>query len=345
MSLFWSLYESGQNMTSDLSGRDWKPNYGAHDGGLRLAILIPCYNEESCIGDVVAEFRRVLPSAQVFVYDNNSTDRTQEVARAAGAEVRSEPRQGKGNVVRRMFADIEADVYVLIDGDGTYDVASAPPLVDRLLEDGLDMVNVAREERSHAAYRWGHRFGNRVLTGMVSSIFGRQLTDLLSGYRVLSRRFVKSFPALSTGFEIETELTVHAIELRMPLAEVHAPYVERRKGSESKLRTYRDGLRILRTIVALIKEERPLGFFMIGFAALASLSLLLGWPVVSGYLETGLVPRLPTALLSTALMLLAFLSLTCGLVLDTVTRGRRELRRLHYLQIPMRISRRTVRRN
>lgn len=331
-------------MLSDLSGPDWNDDPRPLGGGLRLAVLIPCYNEESCIGEVVADFRRVLPSARVYVYDNNSTDRTREIARAAGADVRLESRQGKGNVVRRMFADTEADVYVLIDGDGTYDAASAPQLVDLLLEEGLDMVNAARTEQSQAAYRRGHRFGNRLLTGMVRVIFGRQLTDLLSGYRILSRRFVKSFPALSTGFEIETELTVHALELRMPLAEVHAPYRERREGSASKLHTYRDGWRILRTIVALVREERPLGFFMIGFVALASLSLLLGWPVVMGYLDTGLVPRLPTALLSTGLMLLAFLSLTCGLILDTVTRGRRELRRLHYLQMPMGMSRRAVRR-
>lgn len=310
--------------------------------GLRTAVLIPCFNEAPSIAAVVADFRRVIPEATVFVYDNNSTDGTAEVARAAGAIVRSEPWQGKGNVVRRMFADTEADVYVLVDGDGTYDAASAPQLVDLLLENGLDMVNAAREEWSQGAYRRGHRLGNRLLTDLVTTIFGRHLTDLLSGYRVLSRRFVKSFPALSTGFEIETELTVHALELRMPMAELRTPYRERPEGSASKLRTYRDGIRILRTVVALVREERPLAFFAGGFVALAVLSLLLGWPVVLAYLETGLVERLPTALLATGLMLLAFLSLASGLILDTVTRGRRELRRLHYLQIPLVPSRRRL---
>jgi len=305
-------------------------------------VLIPCFNESRSIATVVADFRRVLPEAVIYVYDNNSTDGTADVACAAGALTRREPWQGKGNVVRRMFADTEADVYVLVDGDGTYDAESAPHLIDRLLEDGLDMVNAAREGLSQAAYRRGHRLGNRLLTTLVTSTFGRQITDLLSGYRVLSRRFVKSFPALSAGFEIETELTVHALELRMPLAEVRTPYRERPEGSTSKLRTFSDGARILRTIVALVRDERPLAFFSTGFAALAGLSLLLGWPVVAAYLETGLVERLPTALLSTGLMLLAFLSLASGLILDTVTRGRRELRRLHYLQIPLMPSRRVT---
>lgn len=319
---------------------DSPPELPARAAGLRTAVLIPCFNEARSIGAVVSEFRRVMPQSDVFVYDNNSTDGTAEVALAAGAIVRREPWQGKGNVVRRMFADTEADVYVLVDGDGTYDTASAPRMVDLLLEKGLDMVNAAREEQTRAAYRRGHRLGNQALTGLVAAIFGRQLSDLLSGYRVLSRRFVKSFPALSAGFEIETELTVHALELRMPMAEVRTPYRERPEGSASKLRTYRDGVRILRTILALVREERPLAFFAAGFAALAVLSLALGWPVVMTYLETGLVPRLPTALLSTGLMLLAFLSLASGLILDTVTRGRRELRRLHYLQIPLVASRR-----
>jgi len=308
----------------------------------RLAVLIPCYNEEHSIVDVVAAFRQALPGAAIYVYDNNSTDRTAELALSAGAVVRMERRQGKGNVVRRMFADTEADVYILVDGDGTYDAASAPALISLLLEDGLDMVDAARDEQSDAAYRRGHRLGNVVLTELVRRIFGRQLTDMLSGYRVLSRRFVKSFPALSFGFEIETELTVHALELRMPIAEARTPYRERPAGSVSKLRTYRDGFRILRTIAALVKEERPLAFFAVCFVALACLSLLFGWPVVTTYLETGLVPRLPTAVLSMGLMLLAFLSLACGLILDTVTRGRRELRRLHYLQIPLIRSRRAA---
>lgn len=311
---------------------------------LQIAVLIPCFNEVACIAEVVAGFRRVMPGAVIYVYDNNSADGTADTARAAGAIVRHEPRQGKGNVIRRMFADIEADVYVLVDGDGTYDAGSAPRLVDLLLEDELDMVNAAREEQSEAAYRRGHRFGNRLLTGIVMHIFGRQLTDMLSGYRVLSRRFVKSFPALSVGFETETELTVHALELRMPIAEVRTPYRERAAGSTSKLRTYRDGFRILRTIATLVKEERPLESFGAGFVVLAMSSVVLGWPVVSTFVETGLVPRLPTAVLSTGLMLLAFLSLACGLILDTVTRGRRELRRLHYLQLPLVRSRRGSRR-
>ena len=311
---------------------------------LQIAVLIPCFNEAACIAEVVAGFRRVMPGAVIYVYDNNSADGTADTARAAGAIVRHEPRQGKGNVIRRMFADIEADVYVLVDGDGTYDAGSAPGLVDLLLEDELDMVNAAREEQSEAAYRRGHRFGNRLLTGIVMHIFGRQLTDMLSGYRVLSRRFVKSFPALSVGFETETELTVHALELRMPIAEVRTPYRERAAGSTSKLRTYRDGFRILRTIATLVKEERPLESFGAGFVVLAMSSVVLGWPVVSTFVETGLVPRLPTAVLSTGLMLLAFLSLACGLILDTVTRGRRELRRLHYLQLPLVRSRRGSRR-
>jgi glycosyltransferase involved in cell wall biosynthesis len=302
--------------------------------------LIPCFNEELSIAGVIGDFQRAMPNATIYVYDNNSTDRTVEVALEAGAIVQREVRQGKGNVVRRMFADVEADVFVLVDGDGTYAAANAPALVNRLLEDGLDMVNAAREEQSADAYRKGHRFGNWLLTEIVRRIFGRQLSDMLSGYRVLSRRFVKSFPALSAGFEIETELTVHALELRMPIAEVRTPYRERPPGSVSKLNTYRDGFRILRTIAALVKEERPLAFFGVSFVLLAAFSLLFGAPVVKTYLDTGLVPRLPTAVLSMGLMLLAFLALACGLILDTVTHGRRELRRLHYLQVPLVKSRR-----
>jgi len=302
--------------------------------------LIPCFNEELSIAGVIGDFQRAMPGAAIYVYDNNSTDRTVEVALEAGAIVQREVRQGKGNVVRRMFADVEADVFVLVDGDGTYAAENAPALVNRLLEDGLDMVNAAREEQSADAYRKGHRFGNWLLTEIVRRIFGRQLSDMLSGYRVLSRRFVKSFPALSAGFEIETELTVHALELRMPIAEVRTPYRERPPGSVSKLNTYRDGFRILRTIAALAKEERPLAFFGVNFVVLAALSLLFGAPVVKTYLDTGLVPRLPTAVLSMGLMLLAFLALACGLILDTVTHGRRELRRLHYLQVPLVKSRR-----
>ena len=331
-------------MTSDDLSSSGQKSPSQMSGAMRVAVLVPCFNEEHCISGVVADFRRVLPQATVYVYDNNSTDQTADVARSAGAVVRRELWQGKGHVVRRMFADVEADVYVMVDGDGTYDADSAPMLVSRLLEDGLDMLNGARADQSIAAYRPGHRIGNRVLSAMVTGIFGQHISDVLSGYRVLSRRFVKSFPALSPGFEIETELTIHSLELRMPIAEVVTPYRERPAGSSSKLRTFRDGARILTTIMALVRDERPLRFFGFVGILLAGCSLLLGWPVISSYLQTGLVPRLPTALLATALMLLAFLSIASGLILDTVTRGRRELKRLHYLQIPLVTSRRRERR-
>jgi glycosyltransferase involved in cell wall biosynthesis len=299
----------------------------------RIAVLIPCYNEEATVARVVADFRAALPGATVYVYDNNSTDRTAELARSAGAVVRREPRQGKGNVVRRMFADIEADLYLLVDGDATYDAASAPALVDRLLAERLDMVVAARLGTAEAAYRAGHRFGNRLLTGFVAQLFGRQVTDMLSGYRVLSRRYVKSFPALAKGFEIETELTVHALELRMPVGELPTPYGARPAGSTSKLSTFRDGFRILLTILLLFKDERPFAFFTSAFVVLAAGSLALAWPVIITYLETGLVPRLPTAVLATGIMLLAFLSLAAGFILDTVTHGRIEMKRLAYLAI------------
>jgi glycosyltransferase involved in cell wall biosynthesis len=294
---------------------------------VHIAVLIPCLNEEAAIGKVVADFRASLPQATIFVYDNGSTDRTALVAREAGAVVRTEPLRGKGNVMRRMFADVEADVYVLVDGDDTYDAASAPMLIDRLLRDQIDMVNAAREETSALAYRAGHRFGNRMLTGLVCSFFGRRLTDILSGYRVMSRRFVKSFPALASGFEIETELTVHALQLRLPIAEVFTPYRDRPPASASKLRTLPDGVRILRLIARMVREERPLEFF-------SSVATILAMPVILEYFRTGLVPRLPTAVLSTGLMLLSFLSLTCGMILATVTRGRIEAKRLRYLDIP-----------
>lgn len=304
-------------------------------GGARVAVLVPCYNEEAAIGSVVRDFQTALPSATIYVYDNNSTDRTIEIARRGGAVVRTEPLQGKGNVVRRMFADVDADVYVLVDGDDTYDAASAPALIGRLLDDHLDMVNAARVTDIQAAYRPGHRFGNILLTSMVARVFGNRIGDMLSGYRVFSRRFVKSFPALSSGFEIETELTIHALELAMPMAEVATPYKERPEGSVSKLRTFRDGFRILRTIVRLIEAERPLFFFTVLFCLLSITSCILIWPVVATFLETGLVPRLPTAVLAAAIMLLAFLSLTCGLILETVTRGRKEMKRMRYLEIPL----------
>lgn len=300
----------------------------------RIAVLIPCHNEELSIAQVVRDFRAALPQAAIYVYDNNSLDRTREIAAQAGAVVRAEPLQGKGNVVRRMFADIEADVYVLVDGDDTYHAASAPILVQTLLRAQLDMVNGRRCSDIQAAYRQGHRFGNALLTTLVATIFGRRFTDMLSGYRVLSRRFVKSFPALASGFEIETELTVHALELRMPAAEIDTPYKDRPEGSVSKLRTYRDGWRILMTILLLVKEERPLPFFGGIFALLMLFSLIISVPLFVTYAETGLVPRFPTAVLATGTTLLAFLSLGCGLILDTVTLGRREAKRMRYLEIP-----------
>ena len=296
--------------------------------------MVPCYNEEATIGKVVADFRAALPKAHVYVYDNRSTDRTAELAREAGATVRNEALRGKGNVVRRMFADVEADVYVMIDGDDTYDAPSAPGMVEQLVERQLDMVNGARVSQAKEAYPAGHRLGNVVLSGLVAHIFGNRFTDMLSGFRVLSRRFVKSFPALSSGFEIETELTVHALELRMKVAEVETPYKSRPQGSISKLNTVQDGWRILRTIAALIKEERPLLFFSLVAAILAITSVVLAIPIFREYLETGLVPRFPTAILCSALGLLACLSFYAGLILDTVTTGRRELKRLAYLQWP-----------
>jgi len=301
---------------------------------LEIAVLIPCYNEEATISAVVRDFRAALPGATIYVYDNNSKDRTVELAREAGAVVRTEPLQGKGNVVRRMFADVEADVYLLVDGDDTYHAPSAPLLISKMVSEQLDMVNGARVTDIVAAYRPGHRFGNMMLTGIVARIFGNRVADMLSGYRVFSRRFVKSFPALSGGFEIETELTVHALELRMPMSDIDTPYKDRPPGSASKLRTYYDGFRILKLILVLVKEERPLQFFSILSAAMAFIALVLAWPVLMTFLHTGLVPRLPTAVLSTGLMLLAFLSLTCGLILETVTRGRREIKRMQYLRVP-----------
>lgn len=302
--------------------------------GVSVAVLIPAYNEEAAIGQTVRDFRAALPGATVYVYDNNSSDQTVSVAAQAGAVVRRERQQGKGHVVRRMFADVEADVYVLVDGDDTYDAWSAPLMVRRLLDDQLDMMNGARAAHSVQAYRPGHRFGNLVLTRLVTTIFGDRISDLLSGYRVFSRRFVKSFPALSSGFETETEFTVHALELGMPVDELETPFKERPPGSVSKLRTIRDGVRILRTILVLVKEERPLPFFGAIAGVLLLVSLGLGWGVVAEFLDTGLVPRLPTAVLAMGLSILAFLSLACGLVLDTVTRGRKEAKRMRYLSLP-----------
>ena len=299
-----------------------------------VAVLIPCRDEELSVERVVRDFHSALPNADIHVYDNSSADDTRSVAAAAGAITHSEPIPGKGNVVRRMFADVEADIYVLVDGDDTYDAKSAPLLIERLLADGLDMVNAARVPAGPNTYRTGHALGNRVLTGIVARIFGNRFGDMLSGYRVVSRRFAKSFPTLVRGFEIETELTVHALELRMPVDEIRAPYRERPAGSESKLHTLRDGWRILWIILVLIKEERPLPFFSILFGLLGTASLVLAWPILITFIETGLVLRLPTAVLATGMMIVAFLGLACGLILDTVTRARREIKRLIYLSIP-----------
>ena len=299
----------------------------------RIAVLIPCYNEEAAIAKVVDDFKMTLPNADVYVYDNNSKDKTAEVAHAAGAIVRTELRRGKGNVIRRMFADIEADIYLLVDGDDTYDVATAPVFLQTLVSDGLDMVSGRRIAVGGNAYRTGHVIGNWLLNRATVMIFRLKVLDMLTGYRVFSRRFVKSFPVTAEGFSIETELTVHAGRLLMPVAEVDTPYKERPRGSVSKLHTWRDGLRIVFAIARLVREERPLVFFAAICALLILLSLILGVPVVLEYLKTGLVPRLPTAVLSMGLMLLAFLSLASGLILDTVTRGRWELKRLAYLAV------------
>ncbi len=301
---------------------------------LRIAVLLPCYNEEGAIGETVRAFRAALPDAAIYVYDNNSSDRTIEVARAQGAIVGCERMQGKGHVVRRMFADVEADIYVLADGDATYDASMAPKLIDMLLQERLDMVVGARKSEVEAAYRRGHRLGNAMLTGLLAQIFGRTFTDILSGYRIFSRRFVKSFPVLSTGFEIETEISVHALELRMPVGEVVTAYAARPEGSLSKLSTFRDGWRILTTIIKLSRIERPIQFFGLIAAALGLVSILLAIPLVVTYVQTGLVPRFPTAVLATGLVILAFICFFCGLILDTVVRGRLEVRRLAYLSFP-----------
>lgn len=302
--------------------------------GPRVAVLLPCYNEAAAIAQTVEGFRRALPGADIYVYDNNSRDDTVAVAKAAGAIVRSERTQGKGNVVRRMFADIEADVYVLADGDATYDATAAPEMIARLLDERLDMVVGTRASEVQEAYRRGHRFGNRLLTGCVAWIFGRSFSDILSGYRVFSNRFVKSFPVLAEGFEIETEITVHALELKMPVAEVTTAYAARPEGSTSKLSTYRDGFRILRLIANLFRTEKPVAFYGLFAAMFLILALGLSVDLVITYAKTGLVPRLPTAVLSMGLVLLSILSLVCGLILDTVTRGRREVKRLAYLAVP-----------
>ncbi|WP_244177996.1 glycosyltransferase family 2 protein [Gluconobacter albidus] len=304
------------------------------DPNLKIAVLIPCYNEEVSIAQVISDFRVELPNSLIYVYDNNSSDRTIQVAREAGAIVRTERMQGKGHVIRRMFADIDADYYVLVDGDATYEAASVSAMLDAALTEGLDMVNGARVTDREAAYRPGHVLGNKVLTGLVTAVFGRRLSDMLSGYRVFSRRFVKSFPALSSGFETETEFTVHALELGMPIGEISTSYIERLPGSTSKLSTYSDGVIILKTIINLIKQERPLVFFSIFAFIFAAIGVILGIPIIINYIDTGFVPRLPTALLAASCMIISALSMVCGLILDSVTLGRREQKRMHYLALP-----------
>ena len=300
----------------------------------RIAVLLPCYNEEAAIVLTIEGFRAALPDAAIFVYDNNSHDRTVELARGAGAEVRLERMQGKGNVVRRMFADVDADVYIMADGDLTYDPAAAPAMVKLLIDDRLDMVVGTRQHDAKDAYRGGHVLGNRVFTGLLSSLFGRSFSDIFSGYRVFSRRFVKSFPVLSEGFEIETEISVHALELRMPVGEVETAYGARPEGSESKLSTFRDGWRILNTIGTLYRIERPVLFYGSIGALFLLTAVILSVPLVLTYLDTGLVPRLPTAILVTGMTIIAVLCVFAGLILDTVTRGRREMLRLAYLAQP-----------
>ena len=300
----------------------------------RIAVIVPCFNEAVTIGQVVAQFRAALPAASVHVYDNNSTDGTGDIARAAGAQVRHVGLQGKAQVMRRLFADVDADVYLMVDGDDTYHAASAPRLVAQVIEQGADMVVGVRVSTGELAYRAGHVLGNRLLTGFLSRLFGRPCRDILSGYRALSRRCVKSFPVQSRGFGIEAELTVHALELSMPIAELETPYKERPEGSVSKLSTWRDGFRVLWTIARLFIAERPLMFYGLLSIALATLSVVLAVPLFATYLETGLVPRFPTAILVTGLAILSGMMLTAGLVLDTVTRGRREQKTLAYLATP-----------
>ncbi|MFO1260632.1 MAG: glycosyltransferase family 2 protein [Sphingomonadaceae bacterium] len=304
---------------------------GALPAGVRIAVLLPCYNEAGAIAQTVAEFRTALPQAAIYVYDNNSSDGSREIAAAAGAIVRQVRQQGKGHVVRRMFADVDADIYIMADGDATYEAAAAPAMIGMMLDQNFDMVVGARRTEVEAAYRRGHRLGNKMLTGLLKSLFGRSFTDILSGYRVFSRRFVKSFPVLSAGFEIETEMSVHALELAMPVAEKVTAYAARPEGSASKLSTYRDGWRILRTIITLYRVERPIWFFGYVGGLFAALAIGLSFPLLLTWIETGLVPRFPTAILATGMMIVATLSFMCGLILDTVVRGRREVKRLAYL--------------
>lgn len=324
-----AVQSEAQAATETLS----RPEHADLQDGYRIAVILPCYNEEVTIGQTVSEFKAALPNADVFVFDNNSTDATAARARQAGAIVRYEAWQGKGNVVRRMFSDVEADVYVMADGDATYDAGAAPQMVGMLIDGGYDMVNGARQHSETAAYRRGHRFGNRLLTGLVQMFFGRRFEDMLSGYRVFSRRYVKSFPAMAQGFEIETELTVHALQLRMPTAETVISYRTRPENSTSKLSTYADGFRILRMIGFLVKEEKPLQFFSAIAAVIVLPSALMFLSVLGEFFETGEVARFPSLIVALSGFLVAALSLVCAMVLDTVSRGRREARRLRYLEV------------
>lgn len=314
--------------------QDFAAALNAQSGTPRVAVLLPCFNECLSIRNVIERFQMALPNAEIYVYDNNSTDGSAEIARNAGAIVRSEPRQGKGFVVRRMFADIDADIYLMCDADETYEAEAAQALVAKLIEEGLDLVVGSRSNAAEGAFRPAHKFGNWMLTSLVRAVFGNGFNDMLSGYRVFSRRFVKSFPIMAQGFEIETELTIHALQLEMPAAEVPTKFSERPEGSQSKLDTISDGLRILITIVGLLKQERPLYLHGIISVSLFLTSLMLGFPIIVEYLQTDLVPRLPTALLASGIMIMACLSLFSGLILDTVTRGRKEAKRLCYLQLP-----------
>jgi glycosyltransferase involved in cell wall biosynthesis len=305
---------------------------------LTIALVIPCYNEAKAIAQVVRDFKHAMPALAIYVFDNDSNDDTGAIAKQAGAQVVRVPLRGKGNVVRRMFADVEADIYVMVDGDATYEAAAITTLVDKLIDEKLDMVVGCRQtavEIASAAYRQGHQWGNRLLTQSVMQIFGGKFTDMLSGYRVFTRRYAKSFPALSHGFEIETELTVHALELRMPYGEVVTAYGARPEGSESKLSTYKDGWKILKTIGRLYVSERPFSFFGIVASSIAVVAVAISIPVVLEYLRAGVVPRFPTAILSASMMVCALLSFACGLILDNVTRGRHEIKRLSYLAIPL----------
>ncbi len=322
------------DVPTHLTSPDNEQDLLSHLQHLSIAVLIPSFNEEKGIGNVIEGFHKAIPSAEIFVYDNNSSDHTAELAKQSGAIVRQECRQGKGYVVRRMFADIDSDVFILVDGDDTYDPKIAQTLVEILMTNGLDMINCARVPTSDSAYRPGHKFGNGLLSGIVKIIFGNQFQDLLSGYRVFSRRFVKSFPVKATGFEIETELTIHALALEMPSMEIPCNFQNRQEGSESKLHTFSDGFRILITIGNLLRQEKPLIVFSASSLILFVASLILGYPIIDTYLETGLVPRLPTAVLAMGLVLAGLLSMACGLILDTVTRGRQEAKRLAYLAIP-----------